>query len=75
MTVLAIVGAVLGGWAGDAMSGHARANGFNIVSFFMAVAGAAVFTFAYHTTLRRTDHTPEQLRTPSDDASSPRRAA
>jgi uncharacterized membrane protein YeaQ/YmgE (transglycosylase-associated protein family) len=69
-TALAIAGAVLSGWAGDAISGHARAHGFSLSSIAMAIAGAALIVFVYHTTFRRTGHTTtQQLRTSSGDHS------
>jgi uncharacterized membrane protein YeaQ/YmgE (transglycosylase-associated protein family) len=74
-SALAIVGAVLGGWAGDAISGQPPTHGFSVSSLAMAIAGAALIVFAYHTTFRRTDHaTTQQLRTSSGDHST-RRAA
>jgi uncharacterized membrane protein YeaQ/YmgE (transglycosylase-associated protein family) len=52
--LLGVVGGMVGGWIFTAM-GFTGVTGFNLWSLLVAVIGAVVLLFVYHTLVRRTN--------------------
>jgi uncharacterized membrane protein YeaQ/YmgE (transglycosylase-associated protein family) len=51
--VLGIIGAVVGGYLVEFFTGHPYASGFNIPSMIVAIIGAIIVLFLYHTVFGR----------------------
>jgi uncharacterized membrane protein YeaQ/YmgE (transglycosylase-associated protein family) len=52
-TILGIVGAVVGGYLLTFFTGEPYASGFNITSMIVAIVGAIIVLFLYHTVAGR----------------------